>query len=366
MSVPFIDFSQQHKTIAKEVDRGFKEVFRRADFILGKEAEDFERNFAHYCESQHGVGVNSGTDALYIALSALDLKAGDEVVVPTFTYIATALCVSYVGVNLVFADIEPETYNIDPKSFEKVITKKTKAVIPVHIYGQPADMDAISKISRRHGIKIIEDAAQAHGSSYQGKRVGSLGDAACFSFYPTKGLGGYGDGGMIVTKSKKIADMSRKLRDYGRRSRYEHELKGHNSRLDTLQAVVLNAKLKHLDAWNGMRQQVAAWYGECLKGTNGVALPIVKSGRTHVYQTFAVRLKNRKRVMEALKAQGISALIHYPIPIHLQEAYKELKHKRGDFPVAEMICNEILSLPMFPHMTKAQVKSVCDAIKESA
>jgi len=350
--------------IREEVDAGFMKVFEKGDFILGEEAQTFEKSFAKYCDVDYGVGVNSGTDALYLALSALDIREGDEVVVPTHTFIATALCVSFAGAKAVFADIEPDTYNIDPKSFERVITPRTRAIIPVHIYGQPADMDEITAIARKHGIKIVEDAAQAHGSRYKGKRAGSLGDVACFSFYPTKGLGACGDAGMIVTNDRAIYEKALMLRDYGRKGRYEHKIKGHNSRLDTIQAVVLNAKLKHLDAWNALRAKAAARYAELLKPFK-VTTPITKSDRTHVFQTYAVRVANRDQVVERMKAKGVSVLIHYPIPLHLQEAYGELGHRKGDFPVAEKVAGEIMSLPMFPHMTAEQVEAVAAALKES-
>ena len=366
MSVPFIDFKDQYKIIKKEIDVGLQSVFEKADFILGDEAVAFEEEFAKYCEVRYGVGVNSGTDALYLALSALNIGPGDEVIVPTFTFIATALCVSYCGATPVFADIEPDTYNIDPQSFKKAITKKTKAVIPVHIYGQIADMKEIKALCDKHNIKIVEDAAQAHGARYNGKRSGSLGDVACFSFYPTKGLGAFGDAGMIVTDNKEIFEMAQMLRDYGRKGRYEHKIKGHNTRLDTIQAVVLTAKLKYLDEWNQKRAQHAAYYAQLLKGVKGVVIPAVKSDRSHVYQTFAVRLKNRERVMAAMKKKDIGVLIHYPIPLHLQEAYSELGHKKGNFPASESLADEILSLPMFPHMTKNQIETVCQTLKENA
>jgi dTDP-4-amino-4,6-dideoxygalactose transaminase len=298
-------------------------------------------------------------------LVALDIKEGDEVIVPTHTFIATALCVSFCRATPVFVDIEPDTYNIDPQAFEAAITKKTKAVIPVHIYGQPANMDEIITIARKHGIKIVEDAAQAHGSRYKGKRVGSMGDVACFSFYPTKSLGACGDAGMIVTKDKAIYEKVLMLRDYGRFGRYEHKIKGTNSRLDTLQAVVLNSKLKHLDAWNEMRAKNADYYAKLLQPLQGVVTPITKEDRTHVFQTFAVRVPNRDKVVEAMKAKGVGVLIHYPIPLHLQEAYAELGYKTGDFPVSEAVAGDVMSLPMFPHMTHQQIEVVATALKES-
>ena len=365
MNVQFIDFRKQYETVKNDIDVGLKRVFETGNFILGKEEKDFENEFAKYCDAQYAVGVNSGTDALYLAVAALDIGEGDEVILPTFTFIATALCVSYTGAKPVFVDIEPETYNIDPQTIAKVITPRTKAIIPVHIYGQPANMQEILAIARTHQLKVIEDAAQAHGAAYKGRRVGSLGDVACFSFYPTKGLGAFGDGGMIVTNDPEIYEKALMLRDYGRKGRYEHKIKGYNSRLDTVQAVILSAKLKHLDKWNKMRVEKAAYYDEYLKKTKGVKLPKTKNDRTHVYQTFAVRMKNRDKVCQALQNKGIGVLIHYPIPLHLQEAYQELGHQYGDFPVSEEIAGEILSLPMFPHITKKQIQYVCEQIVEN-
>lgn len=370
--VPFIDFSEQYQIIKNRVDAGLKKVFEKGDFILGEEEKAFEAGFARYCDSQYAVGVNSGTDALYLALSALDIGAGDEVILPSFTFIATALCVSYTGAVPVFVDIEEKTYNIDPQKFKDALTPRTKAVIPVHIYGQPADMKEILAIARSRNIAVVEDACQAHGAVYQGKKAGSLGDIACFSFYPTKSLGAFGDGGMIVTSRKDIYEKTLMLRDYGRKGRYDHKIKGYNSRLDTVQAVVLSEKLKYLDEWNTMRGSKAAYYGDLLKDTDAIGLPAVQEDRTHVYQTFAVRLSGREAggafrdgVCEAMKEKGIGVLIHYPIPLHLQEAYAELGYKKGDLPVCERLADEVLSLPMFPHLRNGQIEYVCEALKES-
>ncbi len=364
MKVPFVDLSLQYQEIQKEVFDGIQNVCQRGAFILGQEEKDFEAEFAKYCHSQYGVGLNSGTDALYLALSALDIGPGDEVVLPTHTFIATALCVSYTGATPVFADSEDGTFNIDPRSFEKAITKKTKAVLPVHIYGQPADMAEIVAIAHTHGITVIEDAAQAHGAVYKNERVGALGDIACFSFYPTKNLGAFGDGGMVITKRQDIYEKVMMLRDYGRKGRYEHIVKGYNTRLDTVQAVALSAKLKRLDQWNRMRQQVAAWYQDELAGVSGVRLPKVGEDRSHVYHLYVVRVAERDRVLERLNEEGVGSLIHYPIPVHLQPAYQDAGYKKGDFPVAERIASEIISLPMFPHMSREQVKGVADVLKK--
>jgi len=364
MNIPFIDFSEQYQTIKDRVDVGLKSVFEKGNFILGEEEQAFEQKFAQFCEARYAIGVNSGTDALYLALGALDITVGDEVIIPTFTFIATALCVSYTGAKPVFVDIEEETYNIDPDKLKEVITEKTKAIIPVHLYGQPANMNEIRAIAQERNITIIEDACQAHGATYQGMKTGSLGDIGCFSFYPTKSLGAFGDGGIVVTNDEKISDKILMLRDYGRKGRYEHKIKGFNSRLDTVQAVILAAKLEHLDGWNRMRQDNAAYYCELLKDLPGIVTPIIKEDRTHVFQTFAVRVSQRDQICAAMKDKGVGVLIHYPIPIHLQEAYADLGHKKGDFPVSEKIAGEILSLPMFPHMTKEQVQYVCDSLKD--
>jgi len=364
MGVPFIDFTEQNKAIRSEVDAGFARVIEKAAFIMGPDVKKFEDEFAAYCGVKYAVGVNSGTDALYLALAALGVGPGDEVILPAHTFIATALCASYTGAAVKFADIEDVSYNIDPAKLEKVITKKTKAIIPVHLYGQMANMDALLDVAGKHGVAVVEDSCQAHGTRYKGHRSGSMGNAGCFSFYPTKGLGGWGDGGMVITNDDKLAHMVQMLRDYGRTDRYAHKFKGHNSRLDTMQAVVLSAKLKHLDRWNDMRKAVAGFYGRHLAGA-GLALPRTASDREHVYQTYAVRVKDRARVMDALKAKGITTLIHYPIPVHMQEAYADAGFKRGDFPVSEEVADEILSLPMFPHMTEAQVIEVASALKEA-
>ncbi len=371
MNVPFIDFREQYHSIQDKVDVGLKKVFEDGSFILGPQEKAFEEDFARYCDTQYAVGVNSGTDALYLAMLALDIGPGDEVIVPTFTFIATALCVSHTGAKPVFVDIEDQTYNIDPARFEAAITKKTKAVIPVHIYGQPADMKEINAIAKKYKVAVVEDACQAHGATYNGKKTGALGDIACFSFYPTKSLGAFGDGGMVVTGNKQLYEKTLMLRDYGRTGRYDHKIKGHNSRLDTVQAVVLAAKLPLLDQWNKMRNDVAAHYGKLFKNTDGVVTPAIQNDRTHVFQTYAVRLPvrpagipNRDKICDAMKAKGIGVLVHYPIPLHLQEAYADLGHKKGDFLVAEKLSDEVLSLPMFPHMKKDQIEYVCTTLKE--
>lgn len=363
MSVKFIDLSEQYNLIKDEVDAGLRRVFEKGNFILGEEEQEFESAFAKYCDAKYAVGVNSGTDALYLALSALDVSVGDEVILPSYTFIATALCISYTGATPVFVEIEEDTYNIDPSAFKKAITPKTKAIIPVHLYGQPANMDEINAIATEHGIAVIEDAAQSHGAVYKGQKVGSLGDVACFSFYPTKSLGAFGDGGMIVTNDEDLFNRMKILRDYGRTNRYAHKIKGFNSRLDTVQAVILAAKLKYLDQWNALRAKHAASYRQQLADCPDLIIPSVMEDRTHIYQTYAVRLPNRDEVLKKMQENNIGVLIHYPIPIHLQEAYEDAGYQRGDLPLSEQISGEIMSLPMYPHMAADDIALVCDTLK---
>ncbi len=366
MQVPFVDFKPQYQELQKEIDSGVKKVLENGNFILGQEEKDFEQQFADFCTVPFAVGVNSGTDALHLALKALGIGPGDEVIVPTYTFIATALAVSYTGATPVFVDIDPETYNMDPAKVKQAISSRTKALIPVHLYGQPVDMDDVLCLADQHGLNVIEDCAQAHGALYKTKRVGSLGDIGCFSFYPTKGLGACGDGGMIVTKDRDIFNNLLQWRDYGRQGRYEHVMKGYNSRLDTLQAVVLSAKLRHLDRWNVMRRKAVSTYCEYLKQITGIKLPTVKPDREHVYQTFAILLDHqRDAVYRRLQEKGVGVLIHYPIPIHRQQAYADLGYQQGSLPVAEATCEKILSLPMFPHIDQSQIQYVCDALRDA-
>ena len=365
MNVPFIDFSEQYNTVKDNINSGLQAVFQKGNFILGEEEKNFEQDFATFCDAKYAVGVNSGTDALYLALSALDIKAGDEVILPAHTFIATALCISYTGAKPVLVDIEDQTYNLDPNKLEEAISDKTRAIIPVHLYGQPANMDEIRAVAKKHNVAVIEDACQAHGAKYKGTRVGSLGDIGCFSFYPTKSLGAFGDGGIVVTNREDVYKKVLMLRDYGRKNRYDHQIKGYNSRLDTVQAVVLAEKLKYLDQWNEMRYKAGLYYKEQLKDVEGVTAPVIKDDRTHVFQTFAIRVQNRDQVLEEMKNKGVGVLIHYPIPIHLQEAYQELGYTKGDFPVSEQVADTILSLPMFPHISQEQIRYVCQVLSES-
>ena len=368
IKVPILDLSGQYQEIKNDIRVSLDATMRRSDFILGKEEVIFEKEFSGYCGSRFAVGVNSGTDALFLALLSLGIGPGDEVIVPVFTYIATALAVTYTGARPVFVDIDRDYYNIDTGKIRSAITKKTKTIIPVHLFGQAADMRQISALARKYHLKIVEDAAQAHGAKYKmadgkWKLVGGIGDIGCFSFYPTKNLGGCGDGGMVTTNDKKIYKKLLLLRDYGRRSRYEHVSIGYNSRLDTLQAAILRVKLRHLDIWNSMRRQNAAIYNRELADIEEIIRPRQADYARHVYHVYAIRVRQRDRVIKELAKNGIVALIHYPIPLHLQKVYKDLGYNRGDFPVAEKIAQEILSLPIYPHLKESQIKFIAKTLK---
>lgn len=366
--IPFSDINAQHKQLKLKINKAIKAVIERGDFILGKDLKYFEEEFASFCGTKYALGVSSGTSALFLALASLDLNSSDEVIVPNFTFIATALAVSYTKAKPVFVDIDEKTYNIDPGLIEKTITKNTKAIIPVHLYGQPALMEKINAIAKKHNLIVIEDAAQAHGAevNFSDKvlKAGNLSDIGCFSFYPTKNLGCMGDGGMITTNSDSIYQKLLKLRDYGRVSKYEHALIGYNSRLDTIQAAILREKLKMLDKWNEMRKLAAINYDNELSKIKGIITPFIAKGRKSVYHVYAIRCKERDRVFNGLIEKGISAIIHYPIPISLQKAYVDLGYKKGDFPVSEKVASEIISLPMYPHLDKNKIKFIASVLKE--
>ncbi|MFA5373826.1 MAG: DegT/DnrJ/EryC1/StrS family aminotransferase [Candidatus Omnitrophota bacterium] len=367
MKVPFIDLHKQQAVVEKEINAAIKKVLRRGDYILGEEEKLFEREFGAYCGKRYAIGLNSGTDALFLSLVSLGIGLGDEVIVPVFTFIATAFAVSCAGAKPVFADIDAKTFNIDVAKIEQAITRKTKAIIPVHLFGQLADMQPIMKLARKYKLKVIEDACQSHGALYlKGKaaKSGAIGDFGCFSFYPTKNLGGVGDGGLVVTNDKTLNDKLRRLRDCGRKSKYAHVILGYNSRLDTLQAAVLRVKLRYLDKWNKMRRAAAVEYDRLLKDVPGVVLPYTARCSSHIYHIYAVRVKNRDKLVEHLKASGIGVMVNYPIPLHLQEVYKGLGYKKGDFPQAEQVSKEIISLPMHPYLAKREIKYVVEKIKE--
>lgn len=365
MKVDVFSLKRQYENIKDELKAPIEKIMQSGTFILGEDVGFFENEFAGYCGAKYGIGVNSGTDALFLACLACGIGKGDEVITPTYTYIATSFGISMAGAKPVFIDTEEKTYNIDVAKIEKAINKKTKAILLVHLYGHPADMEPIMQIAKKHKLKVLEDCAQAHGALYKNKKVGSLGDAACFSFYPTKNLGAFGDGGMVLTDSEEIRGKMLLLRDYGRKGRYENIIKGYNSRLDTLQAAILRVKLKHLDEWNEKRRRNAVLYTKLFKEANlDIILPFEAGYAKHVYHQYVIRVKNRKEVLEKLVNKSINALIHYPIPVHLQECYKDLGYKKGDFPVAEKCCEEVFSLPMYPELTEEEIIYVVNAIAE--
>ncbi|HAJ56614.1 MAG TPA: hypothetical protein DCL35_02465 [Candidatus Omnitrophica bacterium] len=363
MKIPFTDLGPQFREIKGAANRAFGELVKRGDYILGQDVRDFESSFAGFIGTKHALGVNSGTDALFLGLLGLGIGPKDEVIVPTYTYIASAFAITYTGATPVFVDIEEKTFNIDISKIEKAVTSKTRAIMPVHLYGQSADMRPILRIAKKYGLKVIEDAAQAHGAEYHGKKVGCIGDIGAFSFYPTKNLGALGDGGMIVTNDTRLYEKLKKLRDYGRKSKYEHDSMGYNSRLDAVQAIYLNEKLKRLDKWNEKRIQAADIYKKLLKGVGGINLPSEARNNKHIYHVFGIRVKNRDQVLEGLRNCGIEALVHYPVPLHLQDVYKGLGYKQGDFPVAEQVSREIISLPIYPHIKRSQLEYVAKKLK---
>jgi dTDP-4-amino-4,6-dideoxygalactose transaminase len=362
--IPLVDLKAQYAAIRAEIDTAIQRVLDSTAFILGSEVEQFEAAFAAYCGAPHAVGVSSGSAALRLALLACGIGPGDEVITSPHTFIATAEAISHSGARPVFVDIDPQSYNLDVEQVAAAIGPRTKAVIAVHLYGLPVDLDALLALTRRHGVALIEDAAQAHGATYKGRRVGSFGAAACFSFYPGKNLGAYGDGGMVVSNDAALAARVRMLRDHGRRDKYLHETLGYGERLDALQAAVLRVKLGHLDVWNGQRRQGARRYRELL-ASSPVVLPATPADATPVYHLFVVRVAERDRVLERLHAAGVGAGVHYPIPVHLQPAYAPLGHAAGSFPHAERAAREVLSLPLYPEITDAQQQEVVAVLDAS-
>jgi dTDP-4-amino-4,6-dideoxygalactose transaminase len=348
--VPFLDLKAQYQSIKAEIQQALNRVLDSGTFILGDEVQAFEEEFATYCSARFAIAVNSGTSALHLALLAAGIGPGDEVITVPFTFVATAAAILYTGARPVFVDIDPRSFTIDCTQIESVITPRTKAILPVHLYGQSADMDPMLEIARRHGLSIIEDAAQAHGAEYKGRRVGSIGDLGCFSFYPGKNLGAYGEGGMVVTNDPEYARTIRMLRDWGQERKYQHVLQGYNYRMDGLQGAVLRVKLPYMEAWTEARRAHAAQYDALLADT-GVQTPAVLPSRRHVYHIYAVRTPHRDGVQQALQDHGIQTGIHYPIPVHLQPAYADLGHRAGAFPHSEAAAREVLSLPMFPELT---------------
>jgi dTDP-4-amino-4,6-dideoxygalactose transaminase len=362
--VPFLDLKAPYLELRKELDEVWQRVMESGWYLLGRELDAFETEFAAYCGVRHCVGVGNGLEALHLILRAMEIGPGDEVIVPAHTYIATWLAVSYAGALPVPVEADETTYNMDPVLIEAAITGRTRAIMPVHLYGQPAEMDAINEIAGRYGLRVIEDAAQAHGASYKGKRTGSLGNAAGFSFYPGKNLGAMGDGGAVVTDDERLAGKVRILRNYGSSVKYRHEVMGFNSRLDELQAALLRVKLKHLDSWNERRCRIADRYSEALRQC-GLLLPFVPPWAAPVWHLYVVRSAERSELAERLTAAGIGWLIHYPVPPHLQEAYKELCHSPGSFPITERMSQQVLSLPIGPHMTDRDVSAVIACLTEN-
>jgi len=363
--IPFVDLKAQYATIRTEVGEAIARVLDSCEFTLGSEVAAFEREFAAYCQAEHGIGVNTGTSALHLALLAAGVGPGDEVVTTPFTFVATVSAICYTGAKPVFVDIDPRSFTIDGNAIEAAISDRTKAIIPVHLYGQPADMAPIMATARRHGLVVIEDACQAHGAEYAGRRTGSLGDLACFSFYPGKNLGAYGEGGMVVTGNAEYARTIRMLRDWGAERKYHHVLKGYNYRLEGIQGAVLRVKLRHLDRWTQARRTAADWCRGLLDGS-GAQLPDEMSYARHVYHVYAIRSPRRQAWQELLLAQGIQTGIHYPVPVHLQPAFADLGYRAGSFPHAEKAADEVLSLPMYPELAFDQCEIVSRAVRKLA
>jgi dTDP-4-amino-4,6-dideoxygalactose transaminase len=364
IKVPFVDLSAQYESIKSEVLPKISDIISRGDFILGEDLKLFESEFAAYTGVKYGVGVASGTDAIYLALLACGIGKGDEVITAANTFIATAIAVTQSGAKPVLSDVDKKTYNIDPDKITKLINKNTKAIIPVHLCGQPVDLGKIKEIANKHKLIVIEDAAQAHGVSLDGKnKAGSYGDLSCFSFYPAKNLGAYGDGGIVVTNSQDLAEKVRSIRNYGQKIKNQHSSFGFNSRLDNLHAAILRIKLKHLDKWNNQRRNNAKIYQEFFGNNPPVVLPNTDKN-DHIYHLYVVLSEERDKLAEFLKTRGVASGMHYPIPIHLQECYKSLGYKKGDFPIAENYASNTLSLPMYPELTRDQIKWVVDSVKE--
>jgi dTDP-4-amino-4,6-dideoxygalactose transaminase len=359
--IPFVDLKAQYAEIRTEVNEAIARVLESCEFTLGSEVAAFEREFAAYCQAEHGIGVNTGTSALHLALLAAGIGSGDEVITTPFTFVATVSAICYTGATPVFVDIDPRSFKIDTRAIVAVITSKTKAIIPVHLYGQPADMDPIMATAREHGLIVIEDACQAHGAEYKGRRAGALGDMACFSFYPGKNLGAYGEGGMVVTDNAEWARTIRMLRDWGAERKYHHVLKGYNYRLEGIQGAVLRVKLRHLDRWTRARRSAADCYRHSLRASD-VLIPQEMPYARHVYHVYAIRSPRRQAWQELLLARGIHTGIHYPVPVHLQPAFADLGYRAGQFPHSEQAANQVLSLPMYPELTGEQCEIVSRAV----
>jgi len=367
MQVPFLDLKIQYKSIKSEIDPAIQNILDNTAFVLGKAVSDFEAEFAKEHSVKHCLGVSSGTDGNHLALWALGIQSGDEIIIPANTFIATAWGATLCGAKPVFVDCERDSYNIDPTKVEAAITNKTKAIIAVHLYGQPADLDPLKVIAKKHNIYLVEDCAQSHTAEYKGKRVGGLSDAASFSFYPGKNLGAYGEGGAVTTNNDEVAKRVKMLRDHGAVQKYYHELLGHNYRMEGIQGAVLGVKLKHLDKWTEERRRAAKKYNELLKDLPEITLPKEMSYAKHVYHLFVLQVndggsKKRDGLAKYLNDNGVSTGLHYPIPLHLQPCFKDLGYEKGQFPVTEKLAETGLSLPMYPELNDEQIKYVCDSI----
>jgi dTDP-4-amino-4,6-dideoxygalactose transaminase len=362
--IPLVDLKVQYDSIKDEIDEAIQNVLNITSFIMGEELKRFEEEFALFCNTKYAIGVANGSDALILALRACGISKGDEIITVPHSFIATTEAITHVGGKIIFVDINPKTYTIDVSKIEEKISNKTRAIIPVHLYGQPADMDPIIELAKKYNLKVIEDAAQAHGAEYKEKKVGSIGDAGCFSFYPGKNLGAYGDAGMVVTNNEGIAEKIKLLRNHGRiTKKYEHEIEGYSSRLDNLQAAILRVKLRHLNNWNEIRRKNAKKYNELLNDIDGIFTPYEADYAKHVYHLYVIRTENRDKLREELRSKDIATGIHYPIPLHLQPAYRYLGFKYGDFPITEKASQEILSLPMFAELTDEQIEEIVELIK---
>jgi len=365
LTVPMVDLKIQFNAIKQEVTTAVLDVMESTHFILGPQVKALEETIAAYHGVKYAVAVASGTDALHLALLAAGIKHGDEVITSPFTFIATAEAISYIGATPVFVDIDPQTFNIDMRKVEAAITTKTKAVIPVHLYGQPAKMDELLKITKKRNLRIIEDCAQSFGAEYQGKKTGTFGDFGCFSFFPSKNLGGYGDGGMVITDDRNLSEHLQKLRNHGSHVRYYHDEIGFNSRLDEIQAAVLLIKFKHIDEYNEKRRKNARLYNASFAGS-GIGTPTELKDTNHVFHQYTIKIKNRDAVKRRLDDdKKTSSMIYYPVPLHLQKAYQHLGMHAGSMPVTEQICQEVISLPMYPELSEAQIKQVSDAVKQA-
>lgn len=365
MRVPFVDLVAQHEGLRDEIEDAAASVMRNASFILGKDVSLFEEEFAAYCQADYALGVDSGTSALEMIVRAYGIGPGDEVITQANSFVASALAIAFTGATPVLVDVDPDTYTLDPARLEAAITPRTKAIMPVHLYGQPADMDPIMEIAERHGLVVIEDACQAHGAQYKGRPTGSIGHAAAFSFYPSKNLGADGDGGMVVTRDSEVAEAIKMLRNYGSVKKYEHMMIGYNHRLDTLQAAILRVKLPHLNDWNAARREHADMFDELLQNAN-VELPVVADYALPVWHLYVIRVDNRDGLQAYLSERNISSGIHYPIPIHMQPAFEYLGYKKGQFPISESHAERILSLPMYPELTPEMIEHTAMAVREFA